>query len=149
MSPVRLTIGGLVVAAVVCLLGGLVAAAFAARFTLTAERVPGTVVRNVFARDRSGDPQRSFVTFRPLVAFTTPDGRRFAFESPRGSSPPRYEPGTRVEVLYPPGDPGDARLEGSAGLWTLPLLLPALGAALLGAALLLRTFTREAVPQNG
>ena len=149
MSPARLTIAALVVAAVLCLAGGLVAAGLAARFSLTAERAPGTVVRNVLDRDRSGDPQRSDSTFKPLVTFIARDGREVRFLSERGGSPPRYRPGERVEVLYAPGDPQDARLEGASGLWSLPLLLPAIGATLLGTALLLRMVTRESAAPTG
>jgi hypothetical protein len=110
----------------------------------TAERAEGTVIANAQRVDRAaGDPQRSDVSFRPVVRFTTASGRAVTFESEQGSSPPRYRPGARVDVRYPAGDPAAARLASFSGQWALPLLLPAVALVLLATALLTRQFTQK------
>jgi hypothetical protein len=140
----RWTIRGLVVASAACLLAGAVAAAVTVRFVATAERAEGTVIANAQRVDRAaGDPQRSDVSFRPVVRFTTASGRAVTFESEQGSSPPRYRPGARVDVRYPAGDPAAARLASFSGQWALPLLLPAVALVLLATALLTRQFTQK------
>ena len=139
----RWTVRGLVAASVACLAGGAVATALVVRFAATAQRAEGVVVENVRRFDRGGgDPQRSDATFRPVVRFTDAAGRPVVFESARGGSPPRYRPGDRVEVRYPPGDPAAARLA-SSGQWTPPLLLATLAAVLAGTALLTRRLTQK------
>jgi hypothetical protein len=140
----RWTIRALVAASAACLLAGAVAAVVTLRFVTTAERAEGTVIANAQHLDRAaGDPQRSDVSFRPVVRFTAGSGRAVTFESERGSSPPRYRPGDRVQVRYPAGDPAEARLASFSGQWALPLLLPALALVLLATALLTRQFTQK------
>jgi hypothetical protein len=144
----RWTVRGLILAGVACLVGGAVAAALVLRFVSTAERAPGTVVANVGHVDRAaGDPQRSDTTFRPVVRFTA-GGRPVTFEASRGSSPPRHRPGDRVEVLYPAGDPGAARLASFSGRWELPLMLTAIAAVLLAVAALTRQFTQKTLAES-
>jgi hypothetical protein len=139
----RWTVRGLILAGVACLAAGGVAAILVVRFLATAERAEGTVVANVGRVDRAaGDPQRSDASFRPVVRFTA-GGRPVTFEGSRGSSPPRHRPGDRVEVLYPPGDPGAARLASFSGRWELPLMLAAIAAGLLATAALARQFAQK------
>jgi hypothetical protein len=145
----RWTIRGLVAASAVCLVAGAVAAVVVVRFVATAERTEGTVIANAQDLDRAaGDPQRSDVSFRPVVRFRTGAGRAVTFESGKGSSPPRYRPGDRVEVLYPADDPGAARLASFSGQWSLPLFLPAVALVLLAAALLTRQFTQKTLAES-
>src|SRR4051812_33841993 len=40
--------------------------------------------------------------YRPVVEFTTADGRPARIESSIGSAPPRFHRGEAVQVLYPP-----------------------------------------------
>lgn len=81
----------------------------------------GTVVELV--RSRSSDS----TTYRPVVQFTTVDGRPVEMVSSVGSNPPGYSVGETVEVRYDPAHPEDAKLTGFFSLWFLPLLLMGLG----------------------
>ena len=82
----------------------------------------GTVVD--LERSRSSDS----TTYRPVVRFTTADGRPVEMVSSVGSNPPSYSVGERVGVLYNPELPEDAKLAGFFSLWFLPLLFTGLGA---------------------
>ncbi|MFE0100699.1 DUF3592 domain-containing protein [Streptomyces sp. NPDC059009] len=56
------------------------------------------------------------------------------FRSPTGSNPPSYERGDRVEVLYRADSPEDARINGFASLWLLPLIFGGIGLVIAGIA---------------
>ncbi|WP_447957893.1 DUF3592 domain-containing protein [Vreelandella sp. EE7] len=108
-------------------LGLLVGAFFlyqsSAAFLDQAASAQGTVTELI--RTRSEDS----VTYRPVVEFTAEGGAPVEFVSPAGSNPPGYSPGERVEVLYDPTNPVDARLTGFFSAWGAPLILGGLGAA--------------------
>jgi Protein of unknown function (DUF3592) len=99
-----------------------VMAVFTARFVATAERTEGTVIDLSRSEDSEGS-----VTYSPVVRFTA-DGRTIQFTSSSGSSSPPSV-GDRVEVLYDPDDPDDARLSGFLDLWLFPLVAGAIGIA--------------------
>jgi hypothetical protein len=126
-----------------CLAGGVVTAVQAARFVSRAEHGVGTVVGMSEKRDEEGS-----VTTAPIVRFTTADGRRIKFVSSTWSSPPSNSPGDRVEVLYEPGDPAGARLNGFFDLWLLPLVLVPMAALFFGFAWLLRRIMRGRKPEE-
>ncbi|MFF4359504.1 DUF3592 domain-containing protein [Streptomyces sp. NPDC001604] len=56
-----------------------------------------------------------------------PAGDQPQFRGSVGSNPPSYEAGERVEVLYRADSPQDARINGFASLWLLPLIFGGLG----------------------
>jgi hypothetical protein len=118
----------------VLLVGAAVAAAFTARFIVNAERTEGTVIDLSRSEDSEGS-----VTYNPVVEFTV-DGRSIQFTSSSGSSSPPSV-GDRVEVLYDPDDPSDARLSGFLDLWFFPLVAGALAlvCGVVGLVFLLRT----------
>ena len=95
-----------------------------AQFLAGAERTDGTVVDLSRSKDSEGS-----VTFSPVVSFTTAEGRTVEFVSSSGSSSPSHSEGDRVEVLYDPDDPNDARLSGFLDLWFGSLVVGVLGAA--------------------
>lgn len=109
------------------LAGGGYAASRTVAFLGTAASVEGTVVELVESVSRDSDGHRSR-TYRPTVEFQLGSGETRTFTSSMGSSPPAYDVGERVTVLYDPQDPGDARLQGTFALWGVSLILGGMGA---------------------
>ncbi len=62
-----------------------------------------------------------------MVEFTSADGTPRTFRSSTGSNPPSYDKGERVEVLYRADSSEDARINGFASLWLLPLIFGGIG----------------------
>ena len=90
------------------------------RFLATAESAQGTVVD--LKPSISGDS----TTYRPVVRFTSRKGEPVDFTSSVGSNPPSYSRGDKVEVVYQPGSPQQARINGFFSLWGGPLILGAM-----------------------
>ncbi len=67
-------------------------------------------------------------TYYPVVAFKALDGRKYTFEGKTGSSPPMFDVGDKVMVLYDPDRPEKAIIDHGWLNW-----LPSLGLMLLGA----------------
>jgi hypothetical protein len=64
----------------------------------------------------------------PVVEFTTVDGRKVQITGSISSSPPAYDRGERVRVLYDAANPNAARIDSKLEMWFLPLLFGGLGA---------------------
>ncbi|MGH3116925.1 MAG: DUF3592 domain-containing protein [Gaiellales bacterium] len=125
MSPdllLRWAPGLFLVLGVVFLVVAAVTLVLTLRFVAGAERATGTVIDLSRETDSEGE-----VVFYPVVSFTTAEGRTLEFRSSSGSSFPP-QPGDRVEVLYDPDDPKDARLSGFFDLWGLPIVFGFIGA---------------------
>ncbi|QKV97311.1 DUF3592 domain-containing protein [Streptomyces sp. NA02950] len=134
---VRRWIGfGAIAFGTVFLVVGLILAGVSVSFLADAERARGTVValdwRNddhgASGKERENDKPAAY----PVVEFTSADGARRTFRSSTGSNPPSYEEGDRVEVLYRADSPEDARINGFASLWLLPLVFGGVGLAMAG-----------------
>jgi len=68
-----------------------------------------------------------------FVAFKTANGRQVEFRSKRPDSvSPRFPIGTRVDVLYDPRDPANARINSLIDIWGLTIAFSALGVVFLG-----------------
>lgn len=76
---------------------------------------PGEVVRNV----RQGTGKSGA---RPVVRFQADDGQFIEFTAPIGNSPPQFDVGEAVTVVYPPGQPEEAKIDHWLQLWFGPLL---------------------------
>jgi hypothetical protein len=66
--------------------------------------------------------------FRPVVTFTTADGRQVTFTEPNGSNPPSNKVGDTVQVIYPADAPEKAQVNSFLNFWFSPLALTAFGA---------------------
>ena len=109
--------------------GGLVAAALiwanhVRGFIAQAAKAEGTVMELVASRSNDGG-----TTWKPVVRFTAPGGEIIHFTSRTSSNPPGYSKGEKVEVLYRPGQPQDASINGLFSLWGGPLIIGGIGAA--------------------
>jgi hypothetical protein len=100
-------------------------------FVASATRADGVVV-DLMA---SGSHGR---TFAPVIEFTAANGRHVRFRGSISSSPPEFDIGDRVGVLYPPAAPERARVDTPFELWIVPGLLGSIGAlfALIGFSIL-------------
>lgn len=89
------------------------------RFLRTAVRVPGTVtaLRAEHSSTTSSSGTRS-VVYRPVLRFTTVDGRIVETASPFASNPAPARVGASLQVLYDPADPAQARQAGAGGSGT-------------------------------
>ncbi|WP_330476755.1 DUF3592 domain-containing protein [Streptomyces platensis] len=108
---------------------GLVLAGATASFLSDAKRTRGSVVSLEWREDDHGEDHTPVAY--PVVEFTSADGMPRRFQSSTGSNPPSYEKGDRVEVLYRADSPADARINGFASLWLLPLVFGGTGLAML------------------
>ncbi|MER6734283.1 DUF3592 domain-containing protein [Streptomyces puniciscabiei] len=112
---------------------GLILAGVSVAFLVHADRARGTVVSLEWRtdHDHTGPSRRTRTSDQPMaypvVEFRSADGRARTFQSSTGSNPPSYEVGERVEVLYHAASPGDARINGFASLWLLPLVFGGIG----------------------
>jgi hypothetical protein len=115
----------------VFLVVGLILAGVSVSFLADAERARGTVVALEWRNDDSGASRKTRENDKPaaypVVEFTSADGTPRTFRSSTGSNPPSYEKGERVEVLYRADSPEDARINGFASLWLLPLIFGGIG----------------------
>ncbi|QHT67515.1 DUF3592 domain-containing protein [Rhodocytophaga rosea] len=66
-------------------------------------------------------------TYYPIVEFTDQTGKKTIFSSSYSSSPPAYEVGETVEVLYEPGKPSQAEIKGFFSQWLAALITGFLG----------------------
>ncbi|MGQ4386782.1 DUF3592 domain-containing protein [Streptomyces sp. SAS_270] len=114
----------------------LILAGVSVSFLADAERAPGTVVALEWRNDHNGASRKAREDDRPVaypvVEFTSADGRLRTFRSSTGSNPPSYDRGEHVEVLYRADSPGDARINGFASLWLLPLIFGGIGLVFAG-----------------
>ena len=65
--------------------------------------------------------------FYPRVRFITQSGDAIEFTGSSGTSPPAFEVGEAVTVLYNPASPGTARIKSFFQLWLLPIILGGMG----------------------
>jgi hypothetical protein len=92
-------------------------------FLATAVRAPGVVVEMATNDSSDGD------TYAPVVEFEH-EGSKYRFKDSISSNPPTYRRGQRVDVLYDPVRPRNARID--RGLWNkvVPILIGGFGALL-------------------
>jgi hypothetical protein len=135
-DPTRIVLGVFLgVAALMFLIFG-ISGFLAAQRMGREQRAQGTVVELIEQEDSEGD-----MLYYPVVAYNLPGYGILTVRLPEGSWPPAYEVGEVVTVRYDPLDPREARVQsvmGLLGLWILPLISGVLGAAFLGAVLLVR-----------
>ncbi|MDP5202337.1 DUF3592 domain-containing protein [Flavobacterium sp. DG2-3] len=86
-----------------------------------AVKVQGTVTALIPSRSDNS------TTYKPVVSYTTKEGKQIEFTSSVSSNPPSYHEGETVEIFYDPADPYDADINGFASLWLAPLILGILG----------------------
>ncbi|MFI9810445.1 DUF3592 domain-containing protein [Streptomyces sp. NPDC052301] len=126
---------------------GLALAGESVSFLTSAERAHGTVVALEWRKDHDGASRGNRGDDEPMaypvVEFTPAGGTRRTFRDSTGSNPPAYYKGERVEVLYRSRSPQDARIDGFASLWLMPLTFGGLGSVLAGVGTVVVLKTRR------
>ncbi|MFE5818308.1 DUF3592 domain-containing protein [Streptomyces sp. NPDC056479] len=141
---------GLMAFGAVFLVIGLILAGISVSFLADAERARGTVVELEWRSDDNGASRKARENNRPVaypvVEFTSGDGTPRTFRGSTGSNPPSYERGERVEVLYRADSPEDARINGFASLWLLPLIFGGIGLVIGGIGTAVAVVGRRRTP---
>ena len=102
--------------------GAFVAFARTRTFLATAYTTTGVVLALEAYQDSDGD-----TLYRPVLRFRTHEGEETEFRTNVGSSSDRFEVGQRLDVLYNPEEPSDARIQSFMQLWLPTLILGVLG----------------------
>jgi hypothetical protein len=87
-----------------------------------AEKADGTVIDLIGHRDSDGDTM-----YYPRVRYVTRSGSPVEFTGSIGSSPPAFDVGEVVGVLYDPAEPEEARINSFFQLWFAALILGGIG----------------------
>ena len=103
------------------------------------ESAPGRVTDVKMERSYVNEEDRVVEEYYyPVVEFVASDGRRRNIQMSEGSTPPSYEVGDEVVVLYEPDHPIEARIKSissTIGMWILPGITGILGIGFLVAVL--------------
>lgn len=106
------------------------------------QRAEGTVIRQI----RNG--RKSSVA--PVVEFFV-EGQRYEFQSWLSTSPPQFDVGDKLSVLYDPRDPQRSRIESFVTLWLFPIVFGGIGTVMLvvsGSMLVLRWLQATPTPAS-
>lgn len=108
-------------------------------FLAQATKAEGTVVDLVQSKSSNS------TTYRPVVHFINQDGQKIEFMSTAGSNPPSYSKGQKVEVLYRPTEPQNAKINGFFSLWGGSAILGGLGGVffLIGSGIILASLLKS------
>ena len=126
-----------------CLLLGAWLATKTMDFNDTAVRVTGTVVRYLETKEDGK------TTYRPMVRFTTTAGDIVTFGGQLSTGSKRFEIGATVPVVYPFGQPMQARISTFTDNWLGATLAGAVGLIALVAGVFIRRATRRDLAARG
>lgn len=90
-------------------------------FTQKAQISQGKVI--MVAVDKSGKS----ATYKPVVEFYDHKDNRIELVSLEGSNPPKYTVGDKVEILFNPEDPIDAKINSFSSIWGGVLIMAIIG----------------------
>lgn len=93
-----------------------------------AKRSEGTVIKLVQNGQQARHGNRAGVA--PVVEFFL-EGNRHEFQSWLSTSPPQFDVGDKVTVLYDPNDPRRAGIESFVTLWLFPTIFGGIGVVML------------------
>jgi hypothetical protein len=96
---------------------------------------PGEVVDLVVRPSQDAETGRVTDYTYPVVDFYLPDETHLRFELNEGSSPPSYEIGDQVTILYDPDHPRQARIKSFSStilMWILPAITGLVGVVFSG-----------------
>jgi hypothetical protein len=121
MKTVRIISWVFSIVGVLLLAGALLLWNNSRQFVAGAHKAQGTVVELIESRDSDGS------TYKPVVRFTTVDGREITYTESFSGNPPPYDVGDTVEVLFTPDNSHKARIRGFMSLWLGPAILSGMG----------------------
>ena len=88
-------------------------------------------------------------TYKPVVQFKTRDGQNVEFASSYSSSPPAYDIGKSVTVVYPPENPSEAIIKGDGQFLHIIFMLLGGTVASIGFLLILANIRNRMVSEPG
>lgn len=97
-----------------------------------AQRAEGTVIRLVPVQFQADDREK----VAPVVEFHIGD-ERHEFQSWLSTSPPQFDVGEKVVVLYDRQNPEHARIESFVTLWLFPVVFGGIGAVMFLASIVI------------
>jgi hypothetical protein len=115
--------------AVLLALGAVCAYWHERRFRAAARAAEGVVIDLQWSEVESDD-FRGGEVWHPVIEFIDLSGRQRVFTASTGASPPAYQKGDRVGVLYSPEAPEDAKLDTFFSVWGVTLILAFMSAVL-------------------
>lgn len=131
-----LKIGGwfLLASSVIWLGIGIYSYVHSCSFVRTALRTQGVVIRLDKRHDDTSD-----TTYHPVIVFRDEHGDSQELSSTSGSYPPSYRVGDKLTVIYAPGHPRNAKIDGFFELWGWAVIGTAVGTfdVIIGVAMLL------------
>ncbi len=115
-----------------------------------AQRAEGTVIRQVRQEQPVGQMEQVGMerSVAPVVEFFV-GGERHEFQSGLSTSPPQFDVGDKVTVLYDPQDLAVCRIDSFVTLWLFPAIFGGIGVVLLtiiGILIVTRWFRASASP---
>ena len=131
----------LIIGIVFSLVGGLLAAIGVFFFLSTrifiskAQEVQGTVIKMVWSSSSDGGGGYS-----PVYQFRAITGQMITVQDSLSSSPPMFQVGQTIDVLYDPENPQDARIKKWMSLYFVSLLLGGMGLVFGGIGVVLLIF---------
>ncbi|MFD2230056.1 DUF3592 domain-containing protein [Alkalimarinus sediminis] len=106
-------------------------------FLATAHTAEGTIID--FVRSRS----ENSTTYAPVIAFYAQDGEETIFTSSSFSSPGKYSINEKVELLYQPANPIDAKINSFFSLWGGCMIVGILGSSFFSVGLIITLVGRS------
>jgi ABC-type transport system involved in multi-copper enzyme maturation permease subunit len=98
-------------------------------FTRAANRTVGKVIRLATARNSD-----NHLMYLPVFEYQTNDGAVYQYTSTIASTPPAYEIGETVTLLYLRKNPQNAKIKSFSELWLVKIVLAVIGLACFGGA---------------
>jgi len=131
----------LIIGIVFSLVGGLLVAIGVFLFIRTrifigkAQEVQGTVIQMVWSSNSDGGGGYS-----PVYQFRAINGQMITVQDSLSSSPPMFETGQTIDVLYDPENPQNARIKKFMSLYFVSILLGGMGLIFGGIGVVLLIF---------
>ncbi|HUN75014.1 MAG TPA: DUF3592 domain-containing protein [Steroidobacteraceae bacterium] len=116
-------VGSFCIAGPVLLILALCTAVQRCALVISGARAEATVIGAVRASGSTG------ASYAPVFRFTARDARSYTISSDVYGKESAIRYGQRLRVLYSPNHPESARMDAFASLWTMPLVVGAVGAA--------------------
>jgi len=74
---------------------------------------------------------KTTLTYRPKIEFTTSDGQKIRLVYPNGSNPPQYSIGDKINIIYSEDNPENIVIDSKFQIYIFPIIFVVLGAVLL------------------
>ena len=94
-------------------------------FIETSIKTSGVVIG--LEESTSSSSSSSSISYAPTVKYQDAEGNEYVFTSNISSSPPSYDVGEEVIIMYNPNNPSDAQIKSIFGQWIIVWILGGIG----------------------